>query len=714
MLLINLMPLTHSFYKKHLSLQCVTSSNYRRKTLLLVLAATLLGSPAFSQEQESSTVIYDTEYFTQFNAVSLADMIRNIPGGLSVLGGNGGGNNNTRGLGANDTPILIDGRRMAGKSNDMSTMLARILASQVERIELIRGNAQGLDIRNEGIIFNVVLRQTTESSSSSFVQAGVQQVSGTSAMPEFLMSHSRQRDQLEYVLSYEYDTRPRFKTVAEDILSGDRTPRQFRLLTRDERQAAHIVTGTLAYEFANGTTISLNGLYSEEDEQEDRAEDQFMVNPSGGPLDLFAVENGFIDETASLLELGADLEFDVGNIGRLKTLFVYNRADSDETINQDTISNGITTPFFSSYSQFENGETIVRSTMNSSFGKHTLEYGAEAAFNTLDATFSFDNDPFQNAIVEEDRYEVFVTYSTDLNEKLSLQSTLTGEFSTIFQDREGETNSRSFEFLKPRVELRYDLTPSDQFRVLVERTVSQLDLEDFVASRLVDDDMTNFGNPNLQPESTWTASVGYERRFANDGGAWKLTAYYNKISNHIDKILIGDFNDASSGTGNIGDADRLGFDSVLNIRFGFLGIPTAVLTFTYQYKNTETTDPFTGETRQIKNNNPHRFQIDYRHDLENTKIAWGWSAHRNSGLRLRQDVALRETTVYTNHLSIFGEYNFTPAIKARAEANHVHGDQRTFDKTFYQGHIANNVIRRIDVQRDNYSPDFLLSLQATF
>jgi outer membrane receptor for ferrienterochelin and colicins len=705
------MPLTNFISRKHLIFLCVLSSTHRSKYLLLLLA-TLLANPVLPQEQAGSTVIYHTDYFAQFNPVSLADMIRNIPGGIAVLGG--GGNNNNRGLGANDTPILIDGRRMAGKTNDMTTMLARILASQVERIELIRGNAEGLDIRNEGIIYNVVLRQTTESSTSNFIQVGAQRVRGTSAMPELLMSHSGQRDTLEYVLSYEYDSRPRYKTVSEDVLATDRTPTQFRQLIRDESEAAHIVTGSLAYQFNNGATVLLNGLYSEADDNQDRAEDQYRVSPSGDPLTLFAIENGFIDETENLLELGADIEFDVGNIGRLKTLFVYNRSDIDETISQEIISNGVTTPFFSSYSQFDNGETILRSTMNSTFGRHTLEYGAEAAYNTLDATFSFDNSPFQNAIVEEDRYEVFITYSTALSDKLNLQSVLTGEFSTIFQNREGETNSRSFEFLKPRVELRYDLTPSDQFRVLVERTVRQLDLDDFVASRNVDDDMINFGNPDLQPESTWTSSLGYERRFADDGGSLKMTLYYNKISNHIDKILIGDFDDASSGTGNIGDADRFGFDSVLNTRLGFLGLPTAVLTLTYGYKNSETIDPFTGETRQIKNNNAHRFVIQYRHDIENTKLAWGWSAHRNSGLRLRQDVALREATVYTNHLSIFGEFNFTPTIKARIEANHVHGDQRTFDKTFYDGHIANGVIRRIDVQRDNYSPDFLLSLQATF
>ena len=53
------------------------------------------------------------------------------------------------------------------------------------------------------------------------------------------------------------------------MLSPDRTPKQFRSLLRDEREAAHILTGTLAYKFTNGTTVALNGLYSEGDKQED-------------------------------------------------------------------------------------------------------------------------------------------------------------------------------------------------------------------------------------------------------------------------------------------------------------------------------------------------------------------------------------------------------------------------------------------------------------
>ena len=232
---------------------------------------------------------------------------------------------------------------------------------------------------------------------------------------------------------------------------------------------------------------------------------------------------------------------------------MVNRTDNQDTIIQDSIANGTTTRLFSSIANYDEGETIVRTGMTSTIGRHTLEYGAEAAYNTLDRTFAFNGDALENAIVEEDRYEVFVTHSMSLTDKISLQSALTGEFSTIYQNREGETNERSFEFLKPRLELRYDMTAADQFRILTERTVSQLNLNNFVASRNVDDDTINFGNPDLEPESSWHYSVGYERRFANDGGSFELEARYEDISDHIDKTLIG-AND--SGVGNIGSALR--------------------------------------------------------------------------------------------------------------------------------------------------------------
>ena len=637
-------------------------------------------------------------------------MIRNIPGGASVLGSSGG-NNNERGFGANDVQILINGRRMSGKANNMVTNLSRVQAAQVDRIELIRGNAEGLDIRNEGIIYNVILRDGSSDSVTRFVEVGATAIHDMDLEPAVLVSWNANRGVMTSSLSYEYDTRPRLEKTDEDVLEPDRTPREFRALETKRIRANHIFTGTFGYEFQGGTTLRLNGLYSDNEHTQDRLEDQFLIGP-GDTLIPSAIEVGDLRFENQKFEIGGDLSFDVGSIGRLKTLLILTRTDNDDVIIQDEIANDETTRLFSSIADYDEGETIVRSTMTSNFGAHTWEYGAEGAFNTLDRTFAFNDDPFENAIVEEDRYDIFVTYSTQVSEKLNLQAALTQELSTIYQNRDGETNERDFEYLKPRLELRYDQTPSDQFRVLIERTVSQLNLNDFVASRNVDDDTINFGNPDLQPESTWTYSLGYERRFADDGGSLLLEAVYQDISDHIDKILIGT---EDSGIGNIGSAQRFLFNLDFTTRFGFIGAPNAVLTFSYTYDDNEVTDPFTGEKRRISRSTPHYFRVNYRHDLENSKFAYGVVAHRRT-YRERQDVSLYEYSELETHLDyIFAEYNFTENVKMRFQAAHnLNRDGRTFDRTIYDGNIADGVVDRIEQQFFIVVPDYVLSLQATF
>lgn len=677
---------------------------------VLLCACAPVAIPVSAQEQDQTTFIYDAVYFEQFNPVTLEDMFRNIPGGASVLGG-GGGNNNNRGFGANDVQILIDGRRMSGKSNNMVTNLARVQAAQVARIELLRGNAEGLDIRNEGIIYNVVLREGGSDSSTRFVEVGATAIHEMDLEPSILASYNLNRGVLTSSLSYQYETRPRLEKIDENVLEPDRSPREFRQLATERDRNSHIFTGTFGYEFQGGTSLHLNALYSDNEEIQDRLEDQYLVGP-GDTLIPSAIEDGDIRDENQNFEIGGDLEFDVGRIGRLKTLFVLNRTENYDVIIQDEIANDVSTRIFSSIADYDEGETILRSTMTGNFGQHTWEYGAEGAFNTLDRSFAFNGDPLENAIVEEDRYDIFVTYSTLLSEKLSLQAALTEELSTIYQNREGLTNERDFQFLKPRLELRYDQTPSDQFRLLVERTVSQLNLNDFVASRNVNDDTINFGNPDLEPESTWTYSLGYERRFADDAGSLGLEVLYQDISDHIDKILIGT---DDSGIGNIGSAQRFNVNLDLTTRFGFIGAPTAVLTFSYTYDDNEVTDPFTGEKRRLKGTTPHYFRVNYRHDVQNTNFAYGVVAHRRT-YRERQDVTLYELSKLQAHLDyVFAEYNFTENIKMRFQAAHnMNRDARSFDRTFYDGNIANGVVDRIEHQYFIVVPDYVLNVQATF
>ena len=656
----------------------------------------------------NSTVIYDQAYFAPLGPVTLEDMIRNIPGGISLLRSLRR-NSGDRGFGSDGPPLLIDGRRMSGKSNDILTRLARIPADQVERIELIRGNAEGLDIRSDGIIYNVILKQSAGNASSNFIDARLNYVRGAPLAPQILLSHSGTKDGFEYGISYQFENDPRISFIREDVLDGDRIRYQFRDLTRTNIEKTHTLTGNIGYEFPAGPKIRLNGLYTENARDDFRDEDQFLVGPAD-TLNFFALEQARFIYADQIWELGGDVESNIGILGTLKGLFVVTRQNNDDSLSQDLLENGIETSLFSQLANFDEGETIFRTTITTPIGdRHSLEYGGEAAFNTLDTTFSFNGGPFENSIVEEDRYEIFLSHNFKITDKLNLLSGATGEFSTIFQNRDGVSNSRSFRFLKPRVELRYDLTPSDQLRLFAERTASQLDLNDFIASRNINDELINFGNPDLSPEVTWRYSAGYEKRFPNDAGTVKIEAFYESISDHIDKILIGT---AASGIGNIGDARSFGVETEVSTRFGFIGLPNAVLTVQYEYENSEATDPFTGETRQISRRTPHYFDLDFRHDV-NAKFTYGFNGHRRT-LTRRQDVSLREITRYNRHVEVYTEYNITPTMKLRFTAHRFLGDARTFDKTFYVGNIIDGVIDRVDFQSFSIKTEYDIRFQATF
>ncbi|HCO09926.1 MAG TPA: hypothetical protein DIT42_02065, partial [Gammaproteobacteria bacterium] len=74
------------------------------------------------------------------------------------FGGGAGGGNGGRGLGGGGgSEIIINGKRMAGKSNQASGQLDRITAGQVDYIELIRGTSGDLDVRGSGVVVNVIL-----------------------------------------------------------------------------------------------------------------------------------------------------------------------------------------------------------------------------------------------------------------------------------------------------------------------------------------------------------------------------------------------------------------------------------------------------------------------------------------------------------------------------------------------------------------------------
>ena len=676
----------------------------------MMSTAMLVAMPAQAQQAGDDHIIrYDQAFFDHYNPVTLSDMIRYIPGGVTILNelrrSERSGN---RGFGSDGAQILLDGKRISSKSNGISEKLNRIQASNVERIELIRGTAEGLDIRSEGTLINVVLKAGSGNTSSTFVDAMLKYNKVQKFEPEATVVQSGTRGRLDYTVSLKLDTWNRTTNILEDRFSPDRILEENRDQIDQEDFRENSLSGDLKYDLPGGGLIRLNGLYRDERYVYDAFEDQFSAVTG----DLLAQEAQVFISDEKGWELGGDYETSLGIFGELKALFVLSDNTDDLSLEQDEIIGDDTTRLFTLGGVSKEQEQIFRANITKNINKrHTIEYGAEGAFNSLDNVQAFNDDPAEMSEVAEDRYEIFLTHSYQFSDKLTIQSALNKEFSTITQQSFGVDNSRSFRYWKPRLEIRYDITKSDQIRLLAERTVSQLDLDDFIADRNIEDDTIDFGNPDLEPFKQWKLSLSYERRFAEDRGSFRVEAYYDRISDHIAQIAI---DEDSSGTGNIGDARRYGVDVEANIHFDFIGLPDASLTANFEYQNTRVTDPFLGIRRAFNNVPARFFQLDYRHALTDLGLVYGVSMHKRSNMA-RTDITVQEIRSNLHHFtSIYAEYIFDNGTKIRAETRQLFQDKKRFDRTIYDGNIANGIVNRFEFRRSDVYPTFLVRVQTSF
>ena len=117
-------------------------------------AAVAAPSPPVSTASAKGVIAYPPSFFAESQPVSAYDMVLRVPGfafdkGAAVRGLAGSGGN-----------VLVDGQPPVSKTDGLDDILKRIPAAAVERIELVRGGAPGIDMEGRTILANVVRKQT--------------------------------------------------------------------------------------------------------------------------------------------------------------------------------------------------------------------------------------------------------------------------------------------------------------------------------------------------------------------------------------------------------------------------------------------------------------------------------------------------------------------------------------------------------------------------
>ena len=135
--------------------------NYYSFSLASILAA-VLATPAFAQDTpptaeavaaQQGVISYTPVAFAAARPNTALDMINRIPG-FSFDGGD-----QVRGFAGAAGNVLIDGQRPTIKTDSLDSVLSRIPIAQVERIDIVRGGAPGIDMQGRTVIANVIVKK---------------------------------------------------------------------------------------------------------------------------------------------------------------------------------------------------------------------------------------------------------------------------------------------------------------------------------------------------------------------------------------------------------------------------------------------------------------------------------------------------------------------------------------------------------------------------
>ncbi len=599
-------------------------------TAVLVLTFVQFSSVPLAQAQNTD-VSYPASYFQQWNPVTAADMVERIPGIAIALEDNSSANQNDRGLGSAES-ILINGRRLSGKDNDAQSQLDRIPFDQVSHIEIIRGTSVELvGVRNEGQIINVVTLQNSNMTMTA--GAGMVGYQDGHVEPQATWVLNGSGNALDYRLGLE--RRPEYQviqSIEESVYgTGDFSPNDLRLTTDTTDQVNQILTANTAYQINPQQSLVLNLQYEQSDPP--RSIDRTIVNYNFQPPAIFREREDF-DASRDSWEIGADYNLAFADNSNLQLLTINNQQDSKSQRNRyRVLANQRLQQDLSIRNNTVDSERIIRAVYNRPVtAAQSVEFGVERAQTTLETSLSLArlgsgdelvNVPVPNANseIEEVRYEGFVVHNWQLNTRMRLESTLLYEVSEITQT--GEVNkSRDFSFLRPKLDYRFNITPTLQFQFAIEKFVAQLSFSDFAANTDPRDEErdTVAGNPELRQQQSWRYTSTLEYRFSESRGVINVRAWHWDVSDAIGRIDVSTTNaPLQSAAGNIGDGEV----QAVQINASFRPQPNLLLSAGVLARASKVIDPFSGQSRRLVPNDRGFYTLGLRHDLPALSFNYG-------------------------------------------------------------------------------------------
>jgi hypothetical protein len=671
---------------------------------------------ANAQVEQEGVISFTPADFAASRPNTALDMINRMPG-FELDGGD-----SVRGFAGAAGNVLIDGQRPTTKSEGVGDILSRITIDQVERIDLIRGGAPGIDMQGKTVVVNVIRKKT-----DTFQQVFSARVIGFTdtghTLPGWNYQATRRvgEHQFDFSLgrgiSMDDSSGFGWRTLV-DPATGAGT---FQDATNEGDGVVHTARANYKGPLAGGT-LSLNGLLSTDEFKSEShyfntTSDEQYVNRSHNDRGEIGVN--------FTTKLTPELELEALALSKLAV------GEGDSTGND----NGSTSAFSV---EAEAGETIGRSVLRYRLSPELqFEGGGEVAFNYREQQVALTIGgtpiplPASDVRVEELRGEVFAQGTWRPSPQWTLEAGVRLEQSTITQS--GDTNQeRSFTYPKPRLVATWSPAETDQLRLRAERIVGQLNFQDFASNVNLSSNVLSAGNANLEPNKTWVYEAAYEKRFWEDA-ALVLTVRHEDISDVIDlfpfTVLVDANNDGVpddanndgqpdqrlvAGPGNIGDGTNDVVQLNLTLPLEKLGVSGAEVRVSTLWQNSEVTDPLTGEKRRISSQRPDDISVNYRQDLPDLNLSYGFTwfgGWAETEYQLEEVTKLRLNQFYGS----FIEWKPNPGFTLRGEINNFLPYRFNIIREAYDGPRGpGSALELVETQRRNSQVLYQVSGRWTF
>ncbi len=673
-----------------------------------LIAAAAIASPAPAIESTDARIIYPPEFFAAVRATTALEMVNRVPGFVLDEGGS------ARGFGGLAGNVLIDGKRPSTKSEGLGNILLRIPASSVLRLELIRGASGGFDLAGQSVVVNVVRRtdkpyELTLAQETRFFPQAVR--------PSARVNGSYKVGQAKFDGEvFIFSQQQNFNAVERHFSPPGTLDTIDIEPTTDPFFQAEVKAG-FERNLENGGSVKgrFSGLAS-------RFQELSPQQILDANLNLLTEQNSDFTQNQRQAEISVDVDQPLGPKTRLK-LVALQSLQTERSLSAFT--EALRTPG-ESLSEFLSdslqGESVVRATFSlKPAPKVTVETGAEGAYNFLEsdaALFIVDGNgrqsiplPSTDVRIAEGRGEIFSTATYAQSSKLTLEAALRVELSTIRQS--GDTQlTRFFIFPKPRVLASYSPVKGRQFRFSVERTVGQLNFFDFVTSTNLTDDLTDAGNPELEPDRAWEYRAALEQRWGSKGSA-TLTFGYDDLQAVADVVPVFTNTGVFDAPGNIGAGRRYLLRLESNIPLDFLGLKGAVLDSDVTWQSTEVTDPTTGLDRRISFERPVQAEIEFRWDLEklrSTATFFTFFAGDSQSFRVNES-QLRNSSPF---FEASWEYKGIKNTSIRFAVNNLANETNRRTRFVFDGPRGVGQLARVDQRQSRRGPFGLIRVRRVF